>query len=77
MPGAAQCPIERHHQDECHADGREVAEDTRLVPAVRVDHGERRRQLGLGGMVVDNDDLEPPCSGSGERRVSGSATVEA
>jgi hypothetical protein len=72
----AQLAVERDHEQEDDADRGQAAASAGLVEPVRVDHGQRRGQLGLGLVVVDHDDLEPRSGGFGHGRERGHARVD-
>ena len=55
----------------------QVAHRARLVPTVRVDDGQRLRQLRLGRVVVDDDDLLAGGGAVRQRREGGGAVVQA
>jgi hypothetical protein len=74
--GPAQLAIGGDGEEECHADRRELAERSALVEPVRIDDGDGARQLRLGDMVVDDDDLEPDLRRVRERRMRGDAAID-
>ena len=64
----AQGAIEGDHHEESDPDRGQLAHLARLVAAIGVDHGERLRQLRLGDMVIDHDDLLTAPGGACQRR---------
>ena len=73
MAARAQRAIERDHHEEGDPDRGQLADRADLVAPVRVDHAERLRQLRLGDVVIDHDDLLAPRGGARERLERGGA----
>ena len=80
-PGGEGAPVAQHagdgdQHDEGDADGRQMLERARLVDPVGVDHRQGRRQRLLGGVMVDDDHLQPELGGLAQRLERGGAGVE-
>ena len=63
------------HQLEGDAGAAEPPRPRRVVRALRIDDGERRRQLGTGQMVVGDDDPDTGGPGRAHRVHGGDAAV--
>ena len=55
---ASRLAAERLNELQRHADARQMLVRIRAVVALRVDHGERRRQLGVGLVMVGDDQID-------------------
>ena len=78
VAGRAQRAVESDDEQERDTDGGELAEAARVVEPVRVDHGGGRRQLRLGHVMVDDDDVEAgpvAAAASGSNAVMPQSTV--
>src|SRR5262249_57294330 len=62
--------------DKDQADGGEVTELGEIVETVRIDDRHRGRQLLVGLMVVDDDDVKTHALGLGERLDAGGAAID-
>ena len=72
----AQGSIDRDDDEKRDADRRQMTVGALLVDPVRVDHGVTARQLRLGDVMVDHDDVEPGLGGCVEGLVGGGAAID-
>ncbi len=73
----AQHAVERDDGHEDEPDRGEMPEARKVVAAVRIDDGDRRRQNLVGLMVIDDDDIDAELLGFGERLDAGGAAIDA
>ncbi len=71
-----QFAADRDQGEKRDPDGGQVAEPRKIIEPVRIDHRHGGRQLLVGLMMVDDDDIEAEPCGFRQRLVAGGAAVD-